>query len=617
MRWKGLIFIAAILGIVFVLSLFFTDAWLERRLENAGSSIVGAKVEIDHLDFSLIGVHLRWDSLQVADPKDTWKNLLTTGRTEFNMEFLPLLAKKYILENFEISRMGSGSKRTTDGKIEKHKKKPAKPGFFSKTIQKLENDVSRAPAWNLGQYKSKVNVDSLVALLDLQSPQKIDSLKKDLQAKYAHWDSVFTNVAFDQDFRALETRIKSMNPAEIKTPEGLQAALNTVKQAKSKVDSLQKAVSETRTHFTADLENFQNSLKRADDWIKEDYENALTKAKLPDINRQNIGKFIFGSKIVYQLNRILSITATVRKYAAKFQSDKPKKEKPPRLKGQNIHFVQKNAKPEFWARKIHLSGKTQEGLSFAGELDNLVSSQRLIGKTTTITIKGSRADGSALNVNGEFNYLDEVPREAFSLKMKKIPLNNVKLADSPLLPNKVRSGVGSINAELEITGEQLRSQIKFSADNLKFAALANEGELNALEKNVQKVIRSASTIDLDADIKSENNDLAFSVHSNLDDLFAQQLQSALSAEVGKAKQKVRANVNKRVQKYRDDLQSFVGERQAKLEGLMKNYEKMAAEKSRLVDDKKKELEARINQEKKKGTQKLQDQIKKRFKGFNP
>lgn len=617
MRWKGLIFIAAILGIVFVLSLIFTDAWLERRLENAGSSIVGAKVEIDHLDFSLIGVHLRWDSLQVTDPKDTWKNLLTTGRTEFNMEFLPLLSKKYILENFEISHVGSGSERTTDGKIEKRKKKPSRPGFFEKTMQKLENNVSRAPAWNPGQYKSKVNVDSLIALLDLQSPKKIDSLKKDLQKKYAHWDSVFTKVAFDKDFRALETRIKSMNPAEIKTPEGLQAALNTVNKAKIKVDSLQKAVSETKANFTADLVNFQKSLKRADDWIEQDYTNALDKAKLPDLNKQNIGKFIFGSKIVYQLNRILGITATVRKYAGKFQSDKPKKEKPPRLQGQNIHFVQKNAKPEFWARKIHLSGMTQKGLSFAGEIDNLVSSQRLIGKTTTIAIKGSRSDGSALNVNGEFNYLDEVPREVFSLEMKKIPLNNVKLTDSSLLPNKVRSGVGSVNAKLGITGEQLHSKIKFSAGNIKFAAMANEGELSALERNIQKVIRSASIIGFNADIKKENNNLAFSVQSNLDDLFAQQLESALSTEVEKARQKVQANVNKRVEKYRDDLQSFVGERQAKLEGLMKNYEKMAADKVRLVDGKKQELKARIEQEKKKSTNKLKDKVKKRFKGFKP
>jgi len=617
LRWKGLIFIAAILGIGFILSLIFTDAWLERRLENVGSSIVGAKVEIDHLDFSLIGVHLRWDSLQVTDPKDTWKNILTTGRSEFNMEFLSLLSKKYILENFQLSDLGSGSKRTTDGKIEKHKKKPSKPGFFSKTMQKLENDVSRAPAWNLGQYKRKVNVDSLVVLLDLQSPQKIDSLKKDLQTKYAHWDSVFTNVQFDQDYRTLEAGIKSMNPAEIKTLDGLQTALNTINKAKSKVDSLQKAVSVTKANFTADLAFSQGSLKRVDQWIAEDYANALDKAKLPDVNKQNIGRFIFGSKIIHQFNRILGIIGIVRNYAEKFQSDKPKKEKPSRLKGQNIHFFKKNAKPDFWAKKIHLSGKTQKGLSFAGEVDNLVSNQRLVGKTTTIAIKGSRADGSALNLNGELNYLNEVPREAFSLEMKKIPLNNVKLADSPLLPNKVQSGVGSLNAELDITGEQLYSQIKFRASDPKFAARANEGELNALEKNVQKVIRNASTVDFYADIKNENNDLAFSVHSNLDDLFAQQLQSALSTEVEKAKQKVRANVNKRVQKYRDGLQSFISERQATLESLMENYEKMAAEKVRLVDDKKKELKARIDQEKKKGTKRLQDEVKKRFKGFRP
>ncbi len=616
MRWKGLIFIAAILGIVFVLSLIFTDAWLERRIENAGSSIVGAKVEMDHLDFSLIGMHLRWDSLQVTDPKDTWKNMLTTGRSEFNMEFLPLLSKKVILENFQVSNVGSGSKRTSDGKIEKHKKKAEKAGFFAKTMQKLENDVSRAPAWNLGQYKNKVNVDSLIAMLELQSPAKIDSLKNALQIKYAHWDSVFSNIQIDRD-SALEARIKAMNPDEIKTLEGMQTALNTINKAKSKVDSLQKAVSTTKANFTADLAFSQNSLKHVDQWIAEDYENALEKAKLPDVNKQNIGKFIFGSKIVYQFNRILGITGTIRNYAAKFQSDKPKKEKPPRLKGQNIHFFQKNAKPDFWAKKIHLSGKTQKGLYFAGEVDNLVSNQRLVGKATTILIKGSRADGAALNVNGELNYLKETPREAFSLAMNKIPLNNIKLADSPLLPNKVQSGTGNLNADLNIIGEQLHSQIKFSASNLKFFPQANESELNAIERNVQKVIRNASTVDFGANIKSESNDLSFTVNSNLDDLLAQQLKSVVSSEIEKARQKVRENVDKRVQKHRDDLQSYVNKEQDRLNGLLANYEKMVAEKVRLVDDKKKELEARIEQEKNKGTKKLQDEVKKRFKGLNP
>ena len=92
MRKKGIAALLIIAVIVIALIMIFTDQWLEKRLENLGSSIVGAKVEIDRLDVSLTGLHVRWDSLQVTDPKDTWTNMLATGKCEFDMEaFSPVL----------------------------------------------------------------------------------------------------------------------------------------------------------------------------------------------------------------------------------------------------------------------------------------------------------------------------------------------------------------------------------------------------------------------------------------------------------------------------------------------------------------------------------------------
>ena len=83
MRWKGIIFLVVLAVLVFVLNLVFTDRWLEKRLESAGSAVVGAKVELERLDFSLLGLQMRWDSLQVANPKNTMKNILTSGKTDF------------------------------------------------------------------------------------------------------------------------------------------------------------------------------------------------------------------------------------------------------------------------------------------------------------------------------------------------------------------------------------------------------------------------------------------------------------------------------------------------------------------------------------------------------
>ena len=148
MRWKGIIFLLILIGIVIALSYLLTDRWLEKRFENAGTAIVGAKVEINNLDFSLIGLHMRWDSLQVTNPKNTMKNIFTTGRTDFDLELMPLLKKKFIVENIQMIHVTSGTDRTTDGKVKKKiKKKESKPNFITKTINRLEADVAAAPAW--------------------------------------------------------------------------------------------------------------------------------------------------------------------------------------------------------------------------------------------------------------------------------------------------------------------------------------------------------------------------------------------------------------------------------------------------------------------------------------
>ena len=86
MRWKGLIFLAAVIAFGVILSLFFLDRWVESGLENAGSSIVGAKVEIDGLDLDVAGLSIEWQRLQVTDPNSTMQNVIETGRTAFKMD---------------------------------------------------------------------------------------------------------------------------------------------------------------------------------------------------------------------------------------------------------------------------------------------------------------------------------------------------------------------------------------------------------------------------------------------------------------------------------------------------------------------------------------------------
>ena len=584
LRKKGLITLVIIAGIIFVLTLIFTDLWLEKKLENIGSSIVGAKVEFDDVNLSLLGMHLGWKRLQVTDPNNTMKNLIETGKCELDLEFLPLLSKKLIIENIELSDLRTGTPRETDGYIKKEKKL-REDSFISKSIKSLENEMKETPAFNFADYSKKVNIDSVLALLDLQSPERIDSLKDNLENKYSHWETKLAGMEIEKEAKELEAEIKALDVKNIKTVESMQQTLQSVNEIKKSVETLSKSVSETKQELTSDLSSMKTNLTDVKDWIEADYARAMSLAKLPDINAQNIGKLIFGEKIVNQLNTYLGYVATARGYAAKFKSDEPKEKKPPRLKGQDIYFYNKNARPNLWIKQIKISGQTPDNLSLAGDILHIVSDQRIIGKPTSFSAEGSTKEDRSLSLNGELNYLEDEPQETFALNYSNFSLNNINLSDSDLLPYKIKKGSGNIEANLNLQGDTINGKIEFKSNNLTFDFGKTEKAKNKFEEIIRNVIQNTNSIHFTALIKGENDKLIFSLKSNLDELLMKSLKASLSKEVEQGKEKIRSKVDEEVNKKQTELENLIAAKDEQLLAELNRYEKIVDEQIKSADNK--------------------------------
>jgi len=615
-RWKGIIFLVVIAAIIIVLSFLLTDRWLENKLESIGSSVVGAKVEIDGLDFSIFSVQVRWQRIQVTDPKNTWKNMFETGVSDFNMEFWPLLSKKIIVENVQVTGFRTYTDRKTDGAIPKPPKEEEKsePGFISKTISNLSTKASGAAQTQFTSYKQKVNVDSVLALLNIQSVKKIDSLKTDLSGKYASWDQRFGQWNPEKSIQEIETNVKSLDINKIKTIDQAQAALKSVEDVRNSADKLTAEFQSIKKDLLSDLNTARSAMGQADDWIRSDYDRARSLAKLPDLSMRNIGTMIFGQGLVNQVNQYLGYVETARGYAASMKSEKPaKEEEPPRLKGQDIYFYNPNARPDFWIRQILLSGETNDGMQLEGKVLHVVSDQRFINRPTEFQVHAGKETAASLDVSGVFNYLGAEPVEQFKATYKGFSMANTKLTDSPFLPNKLSKGSGSIYASLDITGESLSSEIKFVATALEFDFSRPADSKNYFEKIVQDIVRKITLIDMIAKIQSKGDDLSVSINSNLDDLFMANLKSLLSEEVEKAKKLIQDRIDKEVGRYRAELDKMIREKEAMLNNQLKKYEDQINEKLAMVDTKKKEIEKKIEDEKNKLGKDAGKQLKKLFK----
>ena len=608
MRKRGLIFLGVLIVVILILSLIFTDWWVENKLEKYGSAIVGAKVEFDDFHFSITGLNVRWNRLQVTDPKHTMTNLFETEKCDFNLAVAPLFSKKFNVENFEMQGLRFGTPRETNGKLSEEEKKAAgrMPEFISTLQKNLDNEASRMPVFQIGQLGQKLNVDSIYALVNLQSPQKIDSLKAASLQKFDNWENRFQELPGEQDLADIKNKLNAIDPGKISKLDELQNALKDANEIQKQLNDYKQNYQSIKSDFNADLKNIKTADNVVQSWIQADYRKALSLAKLPDLSVQNIAKLVFGKRIIEKINLVTRYVGTARYYSQKLQPE-PKKESPPRLKGMNIYFGKPNELPKFWIKNIGLSGEIMQNLQLSGKVANIVSNQKIIGEPTSFFLAGEK-NRASVKVDGVFNYLEDISRENFALNFDGISLNDVKLTDFPLLPSKIENGIGNLKAKMNFDGKNFTSSVIFAGYQLRFAEPpANEKLDPRVVKVRNSIMQSINEIRFAASAEQQDGEFRFKISSNLDNLISGQVKSLVSEEVEAAHKKIEQRLNQEVGKYKEELNTLIAQNEQRLTGQLQSVESQLNQYESQINQVKKEIEKKIKES---AGGKIQDLFKK-------
>jgi uncharacterized protein (TIGR03545 family) len=607
-RWKGITFIIVLIACIFILGILFSNSWLENKIEETGTAFNGAKVDIDGLEFSITELFIRWKRLQITDPGNTMMNRIETGKCEFDLELFPLLSKKIIIESFTITDIRTNTKRNEDGAISNDEKLKV-PSIVQQTTDYLKKEVSSVVSPQLSSLKKTANVDSIIKVLDLKSISKISNLKNNIEATYQSWEKKLSELKIEDELKQVESQIKSIDVNNIKTAEQYYAAAQKVEGIHKTINAVSNDLNDINKNLKADINKISSELNHVDNWIKDDYQHALSLAKIPDINAQNISKLIFGEKVVNQITSYLGYIATAREYTFKSQSDQPEKKSPPRLKGQDIYFYSPNARPDFWIKKLNLTGYTENNIKLSGLISNIVSDQRQIGESTKIDINGNNGQGAEVALNGIFDYLKDQPSENFDLQYRGFSLADYKISKSKLLPNKIEQGTGKIAAKIGLFADKIKGEISFSGKNLKFGLLNSDRNLNEIEKIIQGIITKIFSVEFSALLTGTSDNLSFSIKSNLDDILINNIGSIVKERYQKARAEITSRVDTEVHKYRVELDNLVTEKEKLLQTEVNKYEQLVDNEKNQADSKKKEIEDIYKKEKSKIENKIKDFFK--------
>jgi len=620
MRKKFVLFILIPAVIVSIIVYLFIDRWITSGLEYAGEQAVGAKVEIDHLHVSINPIGLEFARLQVADPGDGWKNMFETGKVKFALNFGQLLRGKYIIETMEVNNLILGTTRTTDGSLPKPiTPASSSPGLTEQAASMINSQGSnKAASFDIEKIKRELNIDSILNPNNLATYRRIDSLKKQINDAGVEWKATLDEIEKSKSrLSEIESKAKQINVGAIKDIASATNALNNAKSILNDANEVKTSFNTRKSVITDGVNKFGGSINDLDDLAAQDFRNVVNMARLPDLSMNGIAAMVLGKDLLRKAYEYLGYVEKARTTIHN-SSDKPPIETPKRLKGQNIYFHAERTYPKFWIKKILISGGTDQTndpqyFYAKGQVLNISNDQCATGMPLTVNLMATRGGTTTLSFDATFDRRKEPAVDHYKAELTGLAVHEMSFGRSDFLPSKVTSAIADASITAVVPGSHFDSNTKIIIKNMN---LSFDRDPNGLvERLVHDVLASLKgfTVDLRMWRDDHKFDVAFA--TDLDDQLASRTRQVIGNEVAKIQNDLRNKLNAKIGEKRQEVEKLFEEKKSQVTGRLKDYENLLNDKLALVEAKKKEVEDRIDKEKKKQTDDLSKKAKDALKGL--
>ncbi len=604
MRKSGILIIAVVLLLGFVIAHFFTDAWLEKKIEAMASDVVGAKVEIDRFNVRFLSLQVGWGRLQVTDPDDTWHNMFETGRGEFNLAAEPLFYKRFVIEALRLEDIRTGTKRATDGKMPPKKALPSdnQPSFLDNAAKSLTRQLSQSSGIDFSKLDGKIDVNKVVEMLDLQTLKNVEAFQKDIEITSDRWKKDVAGIeTMKVETEQIADKVTAIQFDQLKTVSSITDAVETIKRAKKQVETIQETVHSKKNLLVEDGKRLEVEIKSVDDWIRDDIQRAKSAAKIPDFNAKNIAMIFFGPTIASYIAPAQRYFKMAKYYQAKLPPSEPKAPSPPRFKGQDITFPDHRHWPKLWLKKMVVSGGNHD--VFSGSVADISTDPKITGKPTVVQLGMEKAEGTAYKIFAEVDRTKARSKDRFAWTASKIDLKGVRLLKSDPLPKDLANGMMNLNLTVSIQDGILDGNLAVLANAVSFRFDESKKD-DLISQIVHDLFKTIEKVTIDFKFFGKPEDIKIGLQSNLDELFSARLKGIVGEQVEKAKAKIEARIREKLEPKKQELLKRYAEKKEQLHQEIAKIEVKINEKKELLEVKKKELEARVDAEK----QKLKDKV---------
>ncbi|MDW8055940.1 MAG: TIGR03545 family protein [Elusimicrobiota bacterium] len=634
-RWKALIPLLIFSLLLTIFFLFFLDTFLKKSIISAGESIFGAKVEISYLNIKLKHSSIEIKGLQIADKSDPWKNLFEIDRIKFDFRFIPILSKKFIIEDMTVEGIKWSTKRDTYGglpprklkRLEKKRQKEDRDSFTTKLMltikQKAEQEIKELPiVQNIKSYEEqlrKINIEKLLSEFELESKKTIIQMQQSYTEKYQSYIDKIQKLDIDQQVSTAKELLDELSSVKIEKYDDIktiQTKVAIINEKKKSIEETLDSINRLKSDFDKDFVELKDINSKINSALDSDYKNILSKLQLPEFKKENISKTLFGQMWIDRVNTAINYIHLARKYF-QMRKEKDKKTIRPRMRGVDVVFHKKEVLPNLWIKKIFVSGTTggkgkdnEEALLLSGLVTGITSDQLVTGEPTIVKLSGKKLQQNYV-LEAIFDRTKEVPVDTIKINVENLVTKNLILSNNEWIPKIDRCNM-SVNSTFALIGEELDCNMIIWFNNINFAKLDQTDTSDELKKLLYEIFSSMEKLYINAKLYGRKDSLSFEINSNIDDLVINKMKTIFGRTLQEYKERIKSELEKNIMEHREKFFKEYTQKKDEFLGIYNEKKNTLEQVKAEIEQKVKQVNLEINRVTDTLKKKAEEEIKKRL-----
>jgi uncharacterized protein (TIGR03545 family) len=504
------------LGIVaalFVLYFLFANPLLKSLAQSALGDASGAEVNIEELDHSLFPFGISMTRVQATDNNMPSRNKVEVGLIKADVELLPLLGKKLIVDELIVQDVEFDTKRASEGEVYAQADAQASTFAFP-TLEDL-------PSVDDVLENSPLKTTAAVA----EASEVVEKYKTPLKEKYDALPS-------KDKLAAYKEKLEALKDTNYKDPVALAAAKKEFDEIKESIKADRAKIAEfvvLAKEAKAASASSVAALKAAPG---EDFDLLKGLVAGDEGAIGQVTQHLFGDKAKIYTQGLLAAIDML----ANSQSDQDE---------QVVDPTTDDGLPNVWIKKALVSIKWEDE-NIGSTWENITGQHAIVGKPTTFLINSSKAEQwNNIDLNGTFEILAGKVNSSQQWDIKGLALKAVELVpeeSKQKLTAMLESGLLASTGGLQIVDGKLTGSSVFDLSALSMSASGQ----NDLTSAMAEIVSGLSELSLNTKFSGSLSSPSIKVKSDLDKKMLQSLTQGLSGDSAGKLGELKSKLNQKV-----------------------------------------------------------------------